>query len=348
MARPTAQAARVIEKQLPAGDQMSATEAAYFESGGEEGGPEAGTAPATPAEPQLPLDPPAAASETDPSADPAAAAVAPVQDGKPPKGFVPHGAFHEAREGQKAERELRLAAEKRAQTLEERTNLILQRMGQPAQPAPVAPQQPVVPEIPPADTDPLGHVLARLKIAEERAGQVENYTAEQRQQREQVSQVQQLTTNAVALEQDFAATNPDYHEAAAYLQNSRRQEYTAMGYNPMQVNQAIQQEALQIAAMAMQRGQNPAEVIYTLSKTRGFAKAAPAAQATPAATQAQPANGAVEQIQRVTNGQNQNQSLGNTRGSAPAPLTADRLLKMSDDDFAKALSTPEGLGLMGS
>ncbi len=331
------QAAQVIEKALPPGDQMNAQERQYFESGGEEGGPQGQPQPA-------PAPDPAAAPAPEPEAevvDPAApeAAQQPAQDGKPPKGFVPHGAFHEEREARKAAERREAEAARRAQTLEERTNLILQKLGQGTQQ-----QAPAAPEIPPAETDPLGHVLARLEIAEKKNAKFENQTVEQRQQNEQMTAVRTLTTNAVALEQDFAANNPDYNEAASFLQSSRRQEYMAMGYNPVQANQAIQQEALQIANMAIQQGKNPAEVIYTLSKTRGFSKAAPASAPAP-----QPNNqAAVDQIRTVQNGQDQSRSLGNARGAAPAPLTADRLLKMSDEDFAKALSTPEGIGLMGS
>lgn len=326
-----------VVKTLPASDRMTASEQKFFETGGEE----------TPETQGQPVEQGAAPEPVveQPVEQQVEGAEAAQGKGKAPQGFVPHGALHE-------ERELRKAAEARAKLLEERTNIILEKFGQPTQaPAPIA--APVATdEIPSLETDPLGHIIGQMKAQAKEQEELKKSLSERAQQDQQTFAVQRLTGTAVSMEQEFARATPDYNDAATFLREGRRQEYTAMGYNPQQVEQAIQQEALGIANMALQRGQNPAEVIYTLAKTRGFAKAPPAAPA-PAVQE----NGlpipqdnaqATERLATVAKGQEQNKSLSNIRGSAPAPLTAQKLLEMSPDDFSKMLNTPEGRNLMGA
>lgn len=324
-----------VEKTLPASDRMTPAEQKYFENGGEDS-PE--TLQDQTVEQAVPE--PVAEQPVEQQAEGAEAAQG---KGKAPQGFVPHGALHE-------ERELRKAAEARAKLLEERTNIILEKFGQPTQaPAPVV--QPIAAdEIPSLETDPLGHILGQMKAQAKEQEELKKNLSERAQQDQQTFAVQRLTGTAVSMEQEFARATPDYNEAASFLREGRRQEYTAMGYNPQQVEQAIQQEALGIANMALQRGQNPAEVIYTLAKTRGFAKAPPAPPAVQENGLPIPQENAqsAERLATVAKGQQQNQSLGNIRGSAPAPLTAQKLLEMSPDEFAKVLNTPEGRNLMGA
>jgi len=67
---------------------------------------------------------------------------------------------------------------------------------------------------------------------------------------------------------------------------------------------------------------------------RGFAP-----PATGQADNAQPQPAAEQRLQNIAAGQQQARSLGAARGSGPAPLTAQRLLEMSEKDFAKILET---------
>jgi hypothetical protein len=57
---------------------------------------------------------------------------------------------------------------------------------------------------------------------------------------------------------------------------------------------------------------------------------------------------AAERLRTVASGQRQGASLGALRGSGPHPLTAQRLLEMSDAEFARAIATPEGRALLGA
>ena len=119
---------------------------------------------------------------------------------------------------------------------------------------------------------------------------------------------------------------------------------TAYGIaDPGERQQIIAHEAVDLAARAMNTGRNPAEIVHELARLRGFA-AAPAAAAQPAA--AQPT--AAQRVATIARGQQQAQTVGNMRGAAAPGLTAERLLEMSDAEFAKAIETAEGQGLMGT
>jgi len=53
-------------------------------------------------------------------------------------------------------------------------------------------------------------------------------------------------------------------------------------------------------------------------------------------------------LAQVAAGQQQARGLSGARGSGPAPMTAQRLLEMSDAEFTKSLETEEGRALMGA
>lgn len=88
-------------------------------------------------------------------------------------------------------------------------------------------------------------------------------------------------------EDEFKATTPDYHDAAEFLEKSRRNELAALypdrspqahlmarqnGFKtPAQMREAIfRRDAQTVAVQAMQAGVNPAEAYYNLAKGRGF------------------------------------------------------------------------------
>ena len=261
----------------------------------------------------------------------------------PRQGTVPHAALHEERT-RRQETERQLAEErKRSATLEERTNLILQRFAAPQQPAVQTTQ--TTPEIPSFETDPAGHILGQVRQQGAILGELVQAVTGQSRQNEAAAGMQQLTTRAAAMERDFATANPDYDKASSHLFEMRRQELVAAGWtDPAEIQTMMANEATGLAARALQQGRNPAAVVYELAKLRGYA-AAP----DPAANGG--GNGVVDpaaQLRTIERGQQQSRSVGNLRGAGPAPLTAAALAEMSEADFLKAFGTPEGKALMGS
>jgi hypothetical protein len=263
--------------------------------------------------------------------------------------MVPLAALHE-------ERERRKESDRRLQTLEERTNLLLQRIGQPVPQAEQKPAEPPKPEIPALDKDPVGHILG---TQQELARQLQTNTQTTQQQQAQINNQLQamqvlsaLTQRAKAVEAQFELDNPDYGQAVNHLRRVRHQELQALGYDdPAERGNIIDQEGLGVAARSFQTGRNPAEAIYNLAKMRGWAPPAPAqsTSAEPPVEPAQPASPTADQrLQNIAAGQQHARSLGNLGGRGPAPMTATRLLEASDADFAKMLETAEGMALLGA
>lgn len=256
---------------------------------------------------------------------------------------VPLGALHEERERRKSV-ETALAEEKRArQTLEERTNLILQRITpqQQRQPATDAPQLPTI------EQDPVAHILGRINQQGAILGEIVQAVAGQGRQTEAQAGASALAMRAGALEREFAAANPDYEKAVGHLMTARRAELEAVGWtDPGEIQAMMANEAQGLAHRALQQGRNPAEVVYALAKLRGYSTAAaPAGGATDDGAAAAAANG--EQLRTIERGQQQSRTTA-VRGAGPAPMTVARLAEMSDAEFAKAMETPEGIALMGS
>lgn len=273
---------------------------------------------------------------------------------------VPYGALHAERSERKKEKEARTAAEARATkaetdaaTLAGRFQVIqelIQRGQAPQQQqatAPAAPQEIVIPDV---TEDPVGHfkatneVLARqLQAATKQIEDVNKWREAQTAEGQAMQNVNRLTQIAQSHESEFRTREPAYDEAFAYVKSVRDQELQHMGYkDPNQRAHIIQQDALQIAAQALQNNMNAAEVVFNIAKSRGFAAKAPVVVPPHAPVAVAPAvpvvSAETKKIATVARGQAATQSLGQVNGSAPAETSVESLLKMSDADFAKAVS----------
>lgn len=295
-------------------------------------------------EPQEAAPAPAAAPVT---AEAPAAAAPQESDEERGQGMTPE----QARIAVRQERDRAKAAERRVRELEQETarfNGRLEALQQLAT-APKAPEAaPQAPEIPDVDADPIGHFKARTQLLESLVGKM----AEGQQQRDQQTQtqtnVQRLMQITAAQEQDYIREEPAYPQAAKYLYDARNTELEAMGIiDPVARQNIIQNDVASIAAQALQVNKNVAAVITQIAKARGWAGpqplAAPAPVATPAPNGATaPAEDAAallaesqSKLAAVARGQEAGQSLGQLSGSAqPAPLTAERIARMSDAEFA--------------
>lgn len=313
--------------------ELSPEETAYIESGGEG-------------------EIPAGSSEGTPKGTPAAEGTAPGENGTPPPAepakTVPLAALHQERERRK-KLENDLAEERRQRgVIETRTNLILERFAKP-------PEQPKAeePKIPELGQDPLGHLTAKNALLERQIGELTNASRQTEEQRRIQDGVRQIEATAQAMEQEFKSKTPDYDQAVAHLVTTQQRELALQGLSPAQIQQSIRSSALQVAALALQNGRNPAEILYEAAKIRGYAvpaathqNGAPNNNGASMSSESQAAeNGA--KIANLQTAQNQNGGLGNSRGSAPVPLTAERLLAMSDAEFDAAMKTEAGRSLMG-
>jgi hypothetical protein len=121
----------------------------------------------------------------------------------------------------------------------------------------------------------------------------------------------------------FEARTPDFRDAYNHLLNSRASELMAMGYeDPVQLHQALTNDEMSIAQMALGNQKSAAEIIYHLAQQRGYRK-----------TDATKGN-AANKLDTINRGQQSNKSLANTGGSGgDSEMTGEMLLKMPMDEF---------------
>lgn len=182
--------------------------------------------------------------------------------------MVPHEALHE-------ERQRRQKAEERAEEIQrkadERLTAIISKLGEqkPAAPAAEVAKPVEKTEIPDPDQDALGALRATTAEIKLLKDFKEKYEAGQAS----TTEAQVIIGKATSLEAEYERTvMPDYRQASQFMAESRKRELTALGNDPIQVQQIMRQEAIELAANAIQQGKNPAEVIAALAKSRGYQK----------------------------------------------------------------------------
>lgn len=231
------------------------------------------------------------------------------QEGDKPNGkFVPLEALHE-------ERTKRKDIDRRFREVEIENARFRERF------AILEKAQQVAPTAPP---DPETDFIGAVKHQNETLTQLQKRLEQRDAADQEAHQRGELVRNYAAAASDFERATPDFKPAYAHLLQSRAAELAELGYSPGEIQQAIQNEELQIATVAFQKGKNPGEIIYNLAKQRGYVKKDDKAAADAAAAK----------LDAQERGQQANKSLSNTGGSnGDVEMTAERLLAMPLNEF---------------
>lgn len=168
------------------------------------------------------------------------------------------------------------------------------------------------------EKDPIGAVermKAILKAQQE--GQAKQTSAQQAEQLQRQN-VQALSNWAADFEQDFKAEHSDYDDAASFLRDERIKELTVLHGSEQIAEQELFKELLGVVAHCKQKNLDPAETVYNLAKTRGFAKTAVAI------------DNAAKPLQKVKQGQSASRTL---QGGRPeqSELTIEAINRMPSD-----------------
>lgn len=208
------------------------------------------------------------------------------------------------------ERARRREIQEQNQQLQARLNEILLRMQQ----AQATQQQP---QIPSYEDNPAEHLRALHEQAQAKIRELDQRLAGHDQRTQVVDQQTQFVNTVAAAESDFASRTPDYHAATAFVQQRKLTEYKALGLSDVESRQALARDTMAVAQLALQRGQNPAELMYGAAKALGFS--APAPQTAP--VQRPPVAGSL-------------QSTGGAAGADSTGMpTPEALSTMSDTEF---------------
>jgi hypothetical protein len=186
---------------------------------------------------------------------------------------------------------------------------------------------PKAPEIPDINSDPIGHFQAKQAELERKLQEAESWRKQTQQVTQQQEVLQKIGTEVSRLEQEFAKSTPDYHQAQQHLFASWAQEAQALGASP---EEAIRFWSMQIVQRAGQQNKNPAQVAYELAKQRGYLGAQPKPQA-PTQT---PQGPNLDTIQRGLAASKSTSAAPGKAAPSGTP-TIEALLQMDDEEFAK-------------
>lgn len=297
--------------------QLSDSEAAYFESGGNT---EITAAPE-----------PAPAPETAPVVDPAALAPAEGQTDRDDKGrFVPHQALHAEREEHKKTKAELEEIRKTQAVLNDRWNTILKLQEQPK-------QEPTAPPDPNEDIFAFSKWQAdQLKSLTEK---IESRDKQEEQARTVAQEEQAVWNHWSESANAYSAQQTDFGDAVKHLSDMRMKQLSGLSLveptfasEQGRLNQ-INAELRQIVVGAKQAGQNPAHVVYELAKVYGFAAPAPA---DPGKVELP------EKLAAIDAAQNASRTLTTPGGrSAAEPMTAETIASMSSSEFEAWMKAPD-------
>lgn len=303
---------------------LSASETAFFESGGETEIVE------TPEAPEVVTEQPEKV-ETAETAEPV------VEQARDEKGKfvpqVPHSVFHAEREEHKRTKSELQTIKERQAVLEDRWNTLLK--------ATAAPE--VQEETPP---DPNVDVFAALKWTQDKLLEQQKSAQETRQQQEQREQAQQQEQQVWTYWQQDAATytkeNPDFGNAAKWLSDYRDKQLTAYSAvdqrfsSPQARNAQIELELKDIIIRGAQSGRSPASIVYEIAKGYGYTKPAETTETV------DPANVELsEKLTTIDKAMAQSKTLGQAAGRAGGDaLSAEAIASMPEREFEAWMKTP--------
>lgn len=256
----------------------------------------------------------------------------------------------------------KMAAEKAK--LEERLALIVEALQTPKGGQPNGQPQELGP-MPDPNEDIIGWAAWQAKAIPQIMHTLQNlqqgHQQQQTQSREQ-AEFNQMNSSYRSDVMRFAQTNPDFGAAYKHLLDSRMAELRlGWGGTDEELKKFIVDEERDLVRQCLKSNRSPAEAIYGLAKLRGYQPPAvqqPAAQPgtqqtqpAPVAAPAQPAASAPapaalpnvsEELARIRQGLGAAATLSQGGGAAPAVLTPESLLAMSDAEFGRFIdSLPE-------
>lgn len=247
----------------------------------------------------------------------------------PPEKFVPYGALHEERMKRKElamELKETQASVKQFESLRE--ELMEIRRAKQAETQAQMKQK--------FDEDP---VSALKEQQEQIAGEVTKLRSEQEQGRERLQQqtaqqqhIQELYRTTQTMAAEYAKANPDYQQSLDFVMAQWSKQAAVLGYtNPQEIENALTGQALALSKHAIDRGQNPAQVVHELARAWGFSPKAEKTKETVDDTMA-----------RLEKGQQAAKSLASSPGqAADSGLSLKDIENMSDDAFDKMWSDME-------
>lgn len=171
--------------------------------------------------------------------------------------------------------------------------------------------------IPDPNEDPLGYQAYQLEHLNKTVSAQQQYL-EQQAKAYQQQQAEAALDNAYrASAMEYMKEAPDFMDAYKFLENSRIQEYMALGYSPQESARLLREDERALAAKSFKEKANPAQRIYAAAKARGFSSP-----------------NAESKLEKVSKGMQKGKSLPRAGGkNLEKAYDISRLDDMSDAEF---------------
>lgn len=174
---------------------------------------------------------------------------------EPKEKLVPYGALHEERQKRK---EMQARAEQIERESAERFKKLEERLAKLANPEP---------KVPAFHEDPANHLKHEVESLKPVTQEVEQLKKTFQEQ----AAVQELARRVTAAEAEFAKDKPDYMEAVNFLKATVDRNLQLLGVDdPSERMVAVNEQAANLARVALQKGKNPAQVAYELARNYGY------------------------------------------------------------------------------
>lgn len=181
--------------------------------------------------------------------------------------------------------------------------------------------------------NPLNYLREQIKTLRQDFVGVNAEALKERQQLEQRSKEQQQVEDfATAVRRevaDYRKTNPHYDQALSFITERRINELRDLGAHDDQIEQAIYQDGLRLAATAKQAGKNIGDYITGIAKIWGWQQEAPPQEKAQAKEN-------VLDIQDSIRRMNEKRAASSTvtgQGSATKKTALEAIGEMSDQEF---------------
>lgn len=230
-----------------------------------------------------------------------------AQPAPKPEKTVPLAALHQARMENK---ELRQRTERMEQTF----NKLLERV-----------QQGQQQQLPDPAQDPVGFIQLRDQQYQQELEALRGQMQQTQEQRQQQEQDLQFFSQVQSVESQYAAANPDYPDAARFLQQHIVEGFINQGYSQQEAIDRMYKQVRGMIQIATHMGMNPAQVGHTLAKSVGYAAKAPVDQNKVNA----------EKIAQINKGQVAAKSLSTQGGAGKAAITLEALAEMDPEEMEK-------------
>ncbi|MEN5106662.1 hypothetical protein [Brucella anthropi] len=297
---------------------LTASEQAYFESGGETEVIETVATEPTAETPVQEVEQPVTEQPTSQERD---------EKGR----FVPHQALHaEREEHKKTKAELEQIRQQQA-ILNDRWNTLLTAKQQTEQQTEETPPDP--------ETDIIGYMKWQAQQNQKLQEKITN-SEKQREQQQRAEQQERTIwdtwSNSVA---QAKSSKPDFDKATEYLSSLRDKQLSAFGAanpefkNPQVRIQQINAELRGIIIEAKQQGRDPADVVYEIAQGFGYA---PASAPTP-----DPQQETIDRIAKIDEAQRASKTLNQSNGTNSGdPLSAEAIASMPPREFEAWIKDP--------